>query len=204
VNIIDAIRDRNVFGQHFKADTWTAWLAFLCALFALPMTGEQLALYRKHTGRVVPPCTPLQEAWLCCGRRSGKSFMLATVAVFLASFKDWRPFLGPGEVGTIAVIAADRKQSRTILRYITGLLKAVPMLRQLIVGETMESVKLRNRVVIEIHTASFKTTRGYTICAALLDEIAFFAVDEFSASPDVETINAIRPGMATVPGAIML
>jgi hypothetical protein len=35
------------------------------------------------------------------GRRSscGKSFVLALIAVFLASFRDWRPFLGPGEKG---------------------------------------------------------------------------------------------------------
>ncbi len=42
MNILDAIRDDKVFGQHFTADTWAAWLAFLSALFALPMTGEQL------------------------------------------------------------------------------------------------------------------------------------------------------------------
>ena len=122
MNILDAIRDDKVFGQHFTADTWAAWLAFLCALFALPMTGEQLELYRKHTGRSVPPSSPLSEAWLVCGRRSGKSFMLACIAVWLAAFKDWRPFLGPGEIGTIMIIAADRKQSRVIMRYCCGLL----------------------------------------------------------------------------------
>ena len=54
------------------------------------------------------------------------------IAIFLAAFRDWRPFLGPGEVGTIMVICADRKQARVIMRYCLGLLKAVPMLKQLI------------------------------------------------------------------------
>jgi len=124
--------------------------------------------------------------------------------VFLACFKDWRPYLGPGEVATIMIIARDRRQARVIKRFITGLLKSIPMLRQVIEGETQETIVLRNSVSIEIHTASFRSTRGYTIVAALLDEIAYWEVDENSSEPDIEVINAIRPGQATVPGAMLL
>ena len=95
----------------------------------------------------------MHEAWLCIGRRGGKSFILAVVAVFLACFKDWRPYLGPGEVATIMIIARDRRQARVIKRFITGLLKSIPMLRQVIEGETQETIALRNSVSIEIHTA---------------------------------------------------
>jgi hypothetical protein len=204
MNILQALDDPNVFGQHFRAATWNAWRAFLAALFALPMTPEQLTLFANHTGRTAPSSEPLREAWLVCGRRAGKSFVLATIAVFLAAFRDWRPHLGPGEAGTVMVVAADRRQARVIMRYCLGLLRAVPMLRQLIEGETRESIQLRNRVVLEIHTASFRSTRGYTIVAALLDELAYWPVDELSAAPDVEVINAIRPGLATVPGSILL
>ena len=90
------------------------------------------------------------------------------------------------------------------MRYCFGLLKSVPMLAQLIEAETRESVSLRNRIVIEVHTASLPSTRGYTIIAALLDEIAYWPTDEASAEPDVEVINAIKPGMATIPGAMLL
>ena len=103
----------------------------LAALFALPMTREQLALYSKLTGRTTPPTQPFHEAWLCIGRRGGKSFILAVIAVFLACFKDWRPFLGPGEVATVMIIAADRRQARVIMRYSLGCSRAVPMLAQL-------------------------------------------------------------------------
>jgi hypothetical protein len=37
---------------------------------------------------------------------------LALIAVYLAVFKDWRQYLSPGEVGTIKVIACDRRQAR--------------------------------------------------------------------------------------------
>jgi hypothetical protein len=204
MTILDAIRDAKVFGQFFKGETWAAWCVFLAALFALPMTDEQLALYRQHTGRSAPPTQPLHEAWLVCGRRAGKSFILACIAIFLAAFKDWRPHLGPGEIGTVMIIAADRRQARVIMRYCLGLLKSVPMLAQLIEGETRESVSLRNRIVIEVHTASFRSTRGYTILCALLDEISVWPTDETSSEPDVEVINAVRPGMATIPGAMLL
>jgi hypothetical protein len=204
MNILSALRDSKVFAPFFRGPSWDAWRAFLATLFAIPMTAEQLALYQQHTGRSAPPTTPFHEAWLVIGRRGGKSFVLATIAVFLACFFDWRPFLGPGEIGTIMVVAADRRQARTIMRYCIGLLKAVPMLKRQIEGATRDSISLKNRIVIEVHTASFRSTRGYTIVAALLDELAFFEVDEDSASPDVEVINAIKPGMATIPGALLL
>jgi hypothetical protein len=204
MNILQAIADPKVFGKHFTTDTWGAWLAFLCALFALPMTAEQLELYRKHTGRTSPPSAPFQEAWLCIGRRGGKSFMLALIAVFLACFRDWRPFLAAGEVGTVMIIAADRRQARVCLRFVLGLPKSVPMLKQLIVGETTESISLRNRIVIEVHTASYRTTRGYTAVAVLCDEVAFWPSDELAARADIEIVNALRPSLATVPGSVLL
>ena len=58
------------------------------------------------------------------------------------------------------------------------------------------SLDLSNRVTLEVHTASYRTTRGYTIVAALLDELAFWPTED-TAEPDHEVINAIRPAMAT-------
>jgi hypothetical protein len=204
VNIIDAIDDPQVFAKHFRGSTWDAWRAFLAALFALPMTAEQLALFQKQTGRTKPLSEPPREAWLVCGRRAGKSFVLATIAIFLAALRDWRPFLGPGEIGTVMIIAADRRQARVIMRYCLGLLSAVPMLNQLIEARTAERITLRNRVVVEVHTASFRSTRGYSCVACLCDEIAFWPVDESSAAPDIEVLSAIRPTMSTIPGAMLL
>jgi hypothetical protein len=69
--------------------------------------------------------------------------------------------------------------------------------------ELAESFDLSNSVTIEVAAASFRTTRGYAICAALLDELAFWGGED-SAEPDYEIINAIRPAMATIPGAMLL
>ena len=204
LTISRALDDPRIFAPFFKGSSWTAWRSFFAALFGLPMTVEQLAIYQKHTGRATPPTQPSSEAWLVIGRRGGKSFALATVAVFLASFYDWKPFLGPGEVGTIMIIARDRRQARVIKRFCVGLLREVPMLRSTIVDELAETVVLRNRINIEIHTASFRSTRGYTVVASLLDELAYWPTDAESSDQDVEVINAIKPAMATIPNAMLL
>jgi hypothetical protein len=78
------------------------------------------------------------------------------------------------------------------------------MLARMIQRETADTFDLTNGVTIEVGTASFKSTRGYTIVAALCDELAFWANTDDSAQRDYEVLNAIRPGMATIPGAMLL
>ncbi len=204
VSILDAIADNRLFAPWFKnRATWRVWFVFLAALFALPMTPDQLDVYRRCTGRITSPTEPVEEAWLICGRRAGKSFILALCAVFSACFRDWGPYLAPGERATIMVIATDRKQARTIIRYIRALLTRVPMLAELIERETQDSFDLSNSVTIEVQTASYRSTRGYTIAVALCDELAFWQTDD-AAEPDYEILAAIKPGMATIPGAMLL
>jgi len=204
VTILDAIADPHLFAPWFKQKaTWRAWQAFLAALFALPMTPEQLAVYQRCTGRTEPPDAPASEGWLVCGRRAGKSFTLAVIAVFLACFRDWQPYLAPGERATVMVIATDRKQARVIFRYTSALLSGVPMLARMIERETVEAFDLSNSVSIEVQAASYRSTRGYTIVAALCDEMAFWPTDN-AAEPDYEILAALRPGMATIPGAMLL
>jgi hypothetical protein len=70
------------------------------------------------------------------------------IACFLAVFRDWRPYLSPGEVGTIKVIATDRKQARVIHRYCLALLTQVPAFASLINRETDDELILSNRITI--------------------------------------------------------
>jgi predicted DNA-binding transcriptional regulator AlpA len=51
--------------------------------------------------------------------------------------------------------------------------------------------------------AACATVRGYTFAAVLCDELAFWRSDD-SANPDDEIISAVRPGMLTIPNAMLL
>ena len=149
-SIIAACRDPHFWAPWFHQhghpglDSYAAWFAFLAALFALPMTDAELTLYRKHTGRTDRPSEPAREAWMVVGRRGGKSRFMAIIAVYLACFRSYVPFLAPGERATVAVIAADRRQARVVLRYIRALLD-VPVLRDHIERETAEVLRPRRQ-----------------------------------------------------------
>jgi len=204
MNLLQAMDDKNLFRPWFRDPaTWATWKAFVAALFALPMDDDQLAVFRKHTRREAPPEAVAREAWLVCGRRAGKSAMLALIGVYLACFFNYRRYLAPGERGTILIIAADRKQARHIARYARALLTGIPMLRRMLEREVADAFDLNNRVSIEIATASGRSVRGFTLVAALLDEVAFWPTDD-SANPDYAVLDALRPAMATIPNAMLL
>jgi hypothetical protein len=83
-------------------------------------------------------------------------------------------------------------------------LKAIPLFKPMVLDENEESIVLSNSVVIEVATASFRTSTGYSFAAVLADEVAFWRSDESSANPDIEIMRALRPGMASIPGPILM
>lgn len=206
VTILDAMRHHDLFARWFRDSvSFACWCVLLSALFGLSLDPAQLEIFRQCTGRAAPSVSGYIEAWLIVGRRGGKSLILALIAVYLAVFKVWSDRLVPGERGTVLVIAADRRQARVIFRYVTALITETPMIAAMVDGEvTQERIDLSNGISIEISTANFRSVRGYTLVAALCDEIAFWQGDD-SASPDVEILAAIRPAMTTMlPDAMLL
>jgi len=116
--IIDLCRDPDFFADWFKdEESWKSWFAFLRVLFALPLDADDLVLFRTCTGQSAPNPNGYLEASLICGRRSGKSIILALIAVYLACFRDYRPHLVKNEKAVLMIIAADRKQAQSIFRY---------------------------------------------------------------------------------------
>jgi len=194
------LRAMDVAGMTGKS--WAAWRTVAKAIHALPMTKTELELFRKQTGRETPPEKPVTEAWLIVGRRGGKSRFDALSALFTGVRRDYKKLLAPGERATVPVIAADRKQARTVMRYLRGLC-ALPEFKPFVARMLQESVELTTGATVELHTASFRTTRGYTLAGAIADEVAFWRNDD-SEEPDEEILAALRPGMATVEGALLL
>ena len=182
--------------------TWQAWRTFWKAIFALPFDKADTKRFAKHTGGRSRPKKPIAEAWQLIGRRGGKSRNSAAGALYLAIRRDYQEILAPGEKGVIPVIAADRKQARQVMNYLKGMI-ALERFEAYVVRELTASVEFTTGVTIEIATASYRTTRGYTVVGLIADEIAFWRSED-SAEPDAEVLNALRPGMATVPDALLL
>lgn len=204
MNIIDALHRKEIFRPLFKdLATWHAWEVYLRGLFGLELeNAADRKLWKACTG-LVKPAGKVRESFVICGRRSGKSYMSAVIASFLAAFKDWRPYLSPGEKGWIFVVANDKQQAGIIKAYISGIFHRVACLKALVEKETVETIELRNGVNIAVKTASFRSLRGYTVLCAILEEIAFWRSDE-SANPDKEILAAVRPALGTVPDSLLL
>lgn len=203
-DVLELVESPRWFGADFGGPSWAPWRAALKAAFALSMSAAELALYRAATGREAPPTTPCRELWAIVGRRGGKSRIAALLAVYLALRSDYRDVLVKGEKGVVSVLAADRRQCRVVLQYVRALLKATPDTAALIVADRVESIELAHRVRIEVYTTRIAAPRGYTLLGAICDEIAFWPTDEAGANPDSEILGALRPGMATVPGALLV
>jgi hypothetical protein len=205
MNIIDIINDQRFFKPLFRNEqSWRAWRVFLKALFGIPITDEsERELFQSCTGLKEPKNGPSREAYVIAGRRSGKSYMSSLIAVYLAAFKDWSPYLSPGEKGWIFIIATDKEQAKIIKKYISGILNSNEVFKRLIERELQTEIELKNGVVIAVKTCNYRTVRGFTVLAAICEEIAFWR-DENSANPAEEVLAALRPSLATVPESMLI
>ena len=201
LSIIDVIENEDLFGPLFKhQETWKSWKVFLKSLFALSMDEEERKFFAEHTGRKIAPSEQSSEAFAIVGRRGGKSFISAVIAAYLAIFRPWQ--LSGGDIGYIFVLSPDRQQARVVLSYIKSIF-ALPAFEHLVAAELKTELRLKNSIAIEVRTASYRTVRGYTVLAAICEELSFWR-DENSANPAQEIMTALLPALSTVPGSLLL
>jgi hypothetical protein len=170
-------------------------LAFL-GLFP-EFTAPSWAAWRAVLARLTPA---VREFWAVVGRGAGKSRVVAVIACWFAS-RDYAR--APGESIFVGIFAPDRRQAGVTFRYVRGLLRSVPALARLVIGETKDSIELSNGVTVEVITANTAAPRGRAYALAIVEEAAFLPTDE-SANPDVELLRAIRPALARVPGSLLV
>jgi hypothetical protein len=204
----DACRDPHIFGPWFSADSWSTWSVLDRAIFGEPLTADQLVVFTELTGRTEVPTSPVSEAWIIAGRRSGKDVKAASIVVYIATIGNltlkFHEKLTPGEVGVVQLLAVDRKQAQICLGYIKAMFQQ-PKLAGLVKKELPDGIELKNKLVIEVTTNDKRRVRGRTVVACVMDEVAFWlSSDTGSVSPDSEVYNALKPAMATMPGAMLI
>ena len=108
IPISAALADANLLGAALgDIASWQVWLAILKAAFAEPMSDDERARFALVAGDRAPPVT-------ACSRNLGgtnwKAFREISHGrcrgVHIAALTDHSKRLAPGEIGTVAVIAA--------------------------------------------------------------------------------------------------
>ncbi|WP_205751509.1 hypothetical protein [Bradyrhizobium sp. 6(2017)] len=202
MNIIEAIDDEALFAPWFPGKTWNPWRVILKGAFGLPMSAEEAAFFRSVADRD-PPTEQVSELWIIAGRRAGKDSVASVIASHAAALFEDQGQLRPGERALVMCLANDRDQAKIVLNYCRSFFTDIPLLGGMVERETAYGFELNNKIDIAVSTNNFRAVRGRPVLCAILDEIAFWR-DDTSATPDTETYNAIRPGTATMPGAMII
>jgi len=202
------LKDPNLLGEHFKGDSYFP-MKTLAKVFDIArghpykLTKREQAFYEKVTGRVTIPKN-LREWWMQLGRGAGKSKYASAKTLYLATYRDWKKVFSAGERGVSMLLCPDRRQARIARNYIQGFLDASPQLKSVVENTTKEMIQFSTGANAEIHTASLKSVRGYPPINVHMDECAFIPSDEWAAHPDIEIAAALMPGLARVPGSLLM
>jgi len=211
LSIIDAIKDRQLFRPFLQdangdISTWHNWMAALRVLYGIgKVPNKRRQVVEQCTGRqyATLPKRGFDSALFLTGRRSGKSRVAAIIGAFEAAIADTHGRLAKGETGIVAICSPTKLQSRIVKSYLRSVFET-PLLKDYVDDETREGFTLKNSARVELLSGDFRTIRGYTLLAAIVDEVAFMGLDEQShVKSDTELIRAIRPALATTRGKLI-
>lgn len=205
LTIIDALRDPRLFGAlpAFRdLSTWRPWLIFLRATYGLPLSKPERAIFEKHTGRAYsPPAGGWPEVVCIVGRQSGKSRVASLIASYEAATA--KPQEDRTDLYALLVSQDARAALRTLLSYARAPFELIPLLQDTVEGQTGDSVRLKNHVVLAAYPCRPQSTRGLRAAVAVCDELAFFRSTE-NLPTDTEMLRAIRPALATTGGKLII
>jgi hypothetical protein len=126
--------------------------------------------------------------------------MAALLACYFALFVKHK--LVAGERGMVLVLAASVEQANVVFGYTLAFLQNSPALSKEVASSTRNEIRLKNGIVIAVHANSFRSVRGRTLVACIMDEVSFWR-DDTTAVPDVETYTAVLPSLLTTQGMLV-
>ena len=174
----------------------------------LPLRGDTLPL----VGR-------LWREWMRPHARS-LAIVLALIAVFLACFRSYTEHLGPGEKATVLVIATDRRQARTIMRYTLSMLEGIELLPEANASDATSSLRGSSSVTGTAakaaagSAAARATSEAAAVNATAAKEKIYYLrvlagtllskVAQFAATQELAGMEALRGIPGTLGGAVTM
>jgi hypothetical protein len=203
VKLFTFMTSKRLAGAEFSGLTWATWriIARLIDGDAHLLNADEREIALKLTGRGVLPTLAPREVFVGAGRRGGKSRFGAMVATWLAAAE--YPQLSTGETAVVVHVAPDKRQAEIDLNYSRGIVKGSKPLSAELIADTSDGLEFAHRTRLEVATASYRTVRGRTLAGAIIDESAFLRADD-SALPDKELVRALRPGLLTLHGLLLV
>ncbi len=130
------------------------------------------------------------------GRRGGKSSTLCRVAVLEALYGDHR--IPPGDVGVVAIVSTRREEASARIRTIAAILDALRVRHR----PADSGIELTDRpIAFRVFPCTIAAVSGFTAILVVADELAKWRDSETGVNPATEVLAALRPTMATMPGA---
>ncbi|HUU53037.1 MAG TPA: hypothetical protein VMW44_00180 [Candidatus Bathyarchaeia archaeon] len=192
MNIIEFIEDKQIINDQSLS---VAQKMALKAIYGLPLTREELKVFKQTTGLSKYSLGyEWEEVTFIWPRRTGKSDKMASnIALYEACVRKHK--LSVGQIGVVMVVAPEiKRQAKIVYRYIKAKLEASPILRKMIKGKiTQNCITLNNGVEIQIYPCSIGKVRGESLISFIADEVAHWKVEGVDIDQDV--LDSARPGL---------
>lgn len=201
VSMRQAVTDQRLFGFMLPGPTFLPQRTLLIGSMGEEMTDEEAAIWRTITGREPLTERATEMSWIM-GRRSGKTLSAACWSVYQTFLVEYD--LSPGEEAISLFAAQTARNAQVAFGYAKAIVERSPVIGKLVDQVLSDTIKLKNGTALEIRPASFRNLRGFTMLSAVLDEVAFFHLEEAgSRNSDQEIVAAIRPALSTVEGGLL-
>jgi hypothetical protein len=208
--VAEAMTDVALFGKYFTAPAWNnvRWLPIIKAAFGEQLSIAELVAFKEVAGGRDPPNHKVSELVACVGRGGGKDSIASFLAAFIAiTFDPAKANLRLGEDVYVLCLAVDKEQAGIAFNMTKAFFETIPVLKAMVKHIGQDSIDLNNRVTIKITTNDFRSIRGRGILCAIFDESAFWrtgTTTDDAANPDIEVYAACSPGLARVPGSMLI
>lgn len=161
---------------------------------------DDLAIAQRITGRSRFPTQSVSRFFASLGRRSGKTLFESRRAAWFLS-QDYRDRLASGETAVVAAICPTTDQAKRLLAYTRACFVDSPVLAPMMGRDVADGFELSHSSAFEVAAASFRSSRGRTFSAVLMDEASWLRNAD-AAIPDREIARAVEPGLATLDGSL--